>query len=90
MYYVPIDASAARLIETYQTAYETTGKEIYLAKAISLANSMTIAQDSISGEYPTYWEFERRYQLDGWINCATADARAMLGLADFLDKQDIR
>jgi len=86
VYYVPIDASAARFIETYQTAYETTMKEIYLAKARSLANSMTIAQDSLSGEYPTYWENMRRHQLDGWINCATADARVMLGLADFLDK----
>ena len=86
VYYVPIDASAARFIETFQIAYETTGKEIYLAKARSLANSMTIAQDSLTGEYPTYWEYERRHQLDGWINCATADARAMLGFADFLDK----
>jgi maltose/maltodextrin transport system substrate-binding protein len=88
VYYVPIDASAARFIETFQVAYEATGKEIYLAKARSLANSMTIAQDSLTGEYPTYWEYERRHQLDGWINCATADARAMLGFADFLDKQN--
>lgn len=86
VYYVPIDASAARFIETFKIAYEATGKEIYLAKARSLANSMTIAQDSLTGEYPTYWEYERRHQLDGWINCATADARAMLGFADFLDK----
>ena len=86
VYYVPIDASAARFIESFQVAYEATGKEIYLAKARSLANSMTIAQDSLTGEYPTYWEYERRHQLDGWINCATADARAMLGFADFLDK----
>ena len=86
VYYVPIDASAARFIETFKIAYEATGKEIYLAKAWSLANSMTIAQDSLTGEYPTYWEYERRHQLDGWINCATADARAILGFADFLDK----
>jgi hypothetical protein len=86
VYYVPIDASAARFIETFQIAYEATGKEIYLAKARSLANAMTIAQDSLTGEYPTYWEYERRHQLDGWINCATADARAMLGFADLMDK----
>jgi hypothetical protein len=86
VYYVPIDASAARFIETFQAAYEATGKGIYLAKARSLANSMTIAQDSLTGEYPTYWEYERRHQLDGWVNCATADARAMLGFADFLEK----
>jgi maltose/maltodextrin transport system substrate-binding protein len=85
VYYVPIDASAARFIESFQLAYEATGKEIYLAKARSLANSMTLAQDSLTGEYPTYWEYERRHQMDGWINCATADARAMLGFADFLD-----
>jgi hypothetical protein len=90
VYYVPIDASAARFIETFLTAYEATGKGIYLAKARSLANSMTIAQDSLTGEYPTYWEHERRHQLDGWINCATADARAMLGFADFLEKLKIK
>ena len=88
VYYVPIDASAARFIETFQIAYEATGKEIYLAKARSLANSMTMAQDSLTGEYPTYWEYERRHQMDGWINCAAADARAMLGFADFLDKRN--
>ena len=86
VYYVPIDASAARFIETFRIAYEATGKELYLAKARSLANSMTVAQDPVTGEYPTYWEYERKHQLDGWINCATADARAMLEFADFLEK----
>ena len=88
VYYVPIDASAAGFIETYRTAYESTGRPMYLAKARSLANAMTLAQDSVTGEYPTYWEYERGHQLDGWINCATADARAMLGLADFLDNME--
>jgi len=37
-------------------------------------------------EYAKNKTIEIRDQLDGWINCATTDARAMLGLADLLDK----
>ena len=84
-YYVPIDASAAKLIAVFQKAYEATGDILYLAKACELANTMTVAQDKETGRYPTYWEYNERLQKAGWINCATRDAQAMLDLADFLD-----
>lgn len=83
-YYVPIDASAAICIEAYQKAYEVTGKEIQLAKALALANTMVMAQDKDTGRYPTYWERNERGRRAGWINCATHDAKVMLNLGRML------
>lgn len=85
-YYVPIDASAAKLIATFQKMYEVTKEVLYLAKAIELANTMTVAQDSKTGRYPTYWELNYRGQKPGWINCATYDAVVLLDLDLFLNR----
>ncbi|HUU29789.1 MAG TPA: hypothetical protein VM123_18460 [archaeon] len=74
--YVPVDASAASFISIFYKAYQATGKKLYLAKALSLANSMTIAQDPDTGRYPTWWGPGRN--APGWINCAVADAHTML------------
>lgn len=97
-FYTPIDASVASAISTFQKAYEVTGKDLYLAKAYSLANNMTVAQDIGGGIYPTYmidvyqkpkpseyWSFGKSKSFeywDGWINCATMSAKAMLHLGD--------
>lgn len=83
-YYVPIDASAAKLIRTFVAAYRQTGKPLYLAKACRLADAMTCAQRPDTGRYPTYWETNGRLEAPGWINCATMDAVAMMELADLL------
>lgn len=78
-YYVPIDASVSKLMETYLTAYKVIGKEVYYLKAVEFANAMTVAQIEETGRYPTYWERnERRDVNEGWINCATYDAKVML------------
>ncbi|MFO7671108.1 MAG: hypothetical protein R6W31_15735, partial [Bacteroidales bacterium] len=89
-FYTPIDASSASAISAYQKAYEITGKELYLAKAISLADNQTVAQDLAGGIYPTYQmdlDGEKRFSdptpgnnpqngvWTGWINCATVTAR---------------
>lgn len=84
-YYVPIDASASKFMDTFLTAYKITGKEIYLAKAIEFANTMTVAQLSDTGRYPTYWELnDRRSVNEGWINCAAYDAKIMLKINKFM------
>ena len=83
-YYVPIDASVSKLMETYSTAYKVTGKELYYLKAVELANAMTVAQIEETGRYPTYWERNERRDLnEGWINCATYDAKVMLKMKAF-------
>ena len=84
-YYVPIDASASKFMDTFLSAYKITGKQIYLAKAIEFANTMTVAQLSDTGRYPTYWELnDRRLVNEGWINCAVYDAKIMLKINNFL------
>lgn len=63
--YVPIDASAVQMIDTYHLAWQKTGKAIYLAKAEALANSLMNIQED-NGRIPTFW-------ADGfdefWNNC---------------------
>jgi len=86
-YYVPIDASAAKLIQLFLTAGRTSGDSLYLAKARQLANAMTKAQDAKSGRYPTYWERNQRGEEEGWINCAAYDARVMLHYDAFLKRR---
>ncbi len=85
-FYVPIGASAAKMITGWQKAYAATGNDLYLAKARTLANTMTVAQDS-NGRYPTQW---RRKKNDTyfWFNCATYDAKTMIDFADALETLD--
>ena len=87
-YYVPIDASAASFITAYRQAFEVTGDSLYLAKAVCLANQMTVVQESGSGRYPTYW-WKAMYDNPGWINCAITDARVMWEFGRFLEENDI-
>ena len=65
MCYVPIDASAVQIINTYYLAYEKTNESIYREKAIALANSMVNSQNK-NGMIPTFWVpgFE-----EFWNNC---------------------
>ena len=86
-YYVPIDASAAKLISLCQAMYERTGNVLDLAKACELANAMTRAQDPETGRYLTYWERNERGLDPGWINCATASAKAMMSLGRLLEQK---
>ncbi len=93
-YYTPIDASMASAISAYKNAYEKTGKDIYLAKAVSLADNLTAAQKFDGGIFPTYvrdlaahtnyYESTSGNYRDGvwsgWINCATATSMALLDL----------
>jgi len=93
-FYTPIDASAASAILAYKKAYEITDKELYLAKAVSLADNQTVAQDLAGGIYPTYtMNLTGRKKFSdpttssdtstfwtGWINCATMTANALLEL----------
>jgi len=83
--YRPVDASASGFVSIFYRAYRVTGKKLYLAKAISLANAITIAQDPATGRYPTWW-LPARIAEAGWINCAIADAAAL----DLFGKQVAR
>lgn len=84
-YYVPIDGSAASFIESFLKAYEVTGDTLYLAKAVSLADEMTVVQDPETGRYPTYW-WKESWEAPGWINCAIHDAQVMWKLGKFMEE----
>ena len=52
--YVPIDASAVQMINTFFLAYKKTNEIIYYEKAIALANSLVNTQKE-DGMIPTFW-----------------------------------
>ena len=81
--YVPIDASAAKMIRTYLALYRAEGRPDDLAKARALGNTATRMQCP-DGRLPTWWwpERARRVYAD-WINCMIASARALSELAEF-------
>ena len=101
-FYTPIDASAASAILAYKKAYEITGKKLYLAKAISLADNQTVAQDLAGGIYPTYtMNLAGRKKFSdpttsnepddvwtGWLNCATMTANALLELDELVSQSE--
>lgn len=67
--YVPIDASAVQMIETFYLAYQKTNNKIYLEKAIALLNSLINSQKE-NGMIPTFWAkgFD-----EFWNNCMVSD-----------------
>ena len=85
-FYVPVSSSAASLIRAFKKAYDVTGKPLYLAKAIDLANSMTVAQDRETGRYPTYWERNFKLKQEGWINTASGCAGTMISFGKALEE----
>ena len=101
-YYTPIDASSASAILAYQKAYEVTGRDLYLAKAIALADNQTVAQNLAGGIYPTYqmnlpgWNWSENPSDNqasgpmwtGWLNCATATARVLLELNELVSRTE--
>lgn len=98
-FYTPIDASSASAIFAYKKAYEVTGKELCLAKAVSLADNLTLAQELAGGIIPTYvmdLGGEKRFSdpspgvkekkvWTGWLNCATISSKALLELNEILE-----
>jgi hypothetical protein len=87
--YTPINASAACMIDAYMNAYRATQKELYLAKAIGIANAVTITQHAEDGRYPTFWATDRQ-KLDpdemDWLNCTSYTVKMMLAMDSLLTK----
>jgi maltose/maltodextrin transport system substrate-binding protein len=75
----PISGSSAFMINAFLAAYRATGKPLYLAKAQSLGNALTVAQQKHGGRYPTRMIDQ---DLAYWINSTINTARAILLLAD--------
>ena len=85
-FWQPIARSVSIMIATYQTAYEVTGDALYLAKAMSLANTLTYVQTfNRDRMYPTYLTPVNRQRL--WLNNVVYPALAMLELGRFVDRR---
>jgi hypothetical protein len=77
--YGPVARSIAIMIDGWRAAYVVTRKPLYLAKARSLANTLTIAQQYWKdGTYPTW---VRRTEGEKWLNNVVHTARLMLDFA---------
>ncbi len=85
-WYVPIDASAANIINTFVAMYKAGRGELHLAKAKALADTITRVQHE-DGFIPTHWMDEKT--LNGhnfWINCMIASADAMETMSELVEK----
>lgn len=89
-YWVPINASVSNVLRLYWQAYKATHKDIYLAKAKSLANSVTRVQQVYDGDYPTYF-FNAKFPLGinrVWLNCTVLTVKTMYNFGKYLDSHD--
>lgn len=73
------------MIDTFWEAYDTTGKEMYLAKAKSLANTFLIVQKMHNGDYPTHFT---EHKMNFWLNNVVYPAKVMMNLQRNLEGEN--
>ncbi len=79
--YVPIDASAAKMIRTYLALYKATGSQLDLAKARTLGDSACRIQTD-KGRIATFWHGGDLLAPErDWYNCMVSIAEALEQLA---------
>ena len=84
--FIPIDASAAKMIRAYLALWRATGEPELLAKARTLGDTVTRVQTP-EGRIPTFWTHDTLGQpLYDWLNCMEAAATALLELADATER----
>jgi hypothetical protein len=84
VFWMPVGRAAGVMMETFLEAYKATGKDIYLAKAQSIANSFTLAQQAHKGDYPTYFT---KYPLNLWLNSTVYPAKLLMNYNQLLGKK---
>lgn len=82
VFWTPVSRSAGIMIETYMYAYEATKDEIYLAKAKSIANALTLVQETHNGEYPSFFS---TLETNKWLNGTVYPAEILLRLSEDLE-----
>ncbi len=84
-FYTPIARSSDMLFKAYLKAYERTGKKIYHAKAVALANTLTVAQEYHGGgEIPTH--LRKNLPEKNWLNCGIYPAILLIEHAEKLEE----
>ena len=80
--FVPIDASATKMIRAYLALWRATKDSELLEKAKALGNTLTRVQLD-SGRIPTFWTHDWLGDpVYDWLNCMGAGACALVELAD--------
>ncbi len=77
VFWTPVGRSAGIMIDTFWEAYKTTGDELYLAKAKSIANSFTAVQKLHSGDYPTFFT---PHKMNFWLNSVVYPSKVLMNL----------
>jgi hypothetical protein len=83
VFYVPVDASACQMINSFMDVYQVTRDSTYLWKATALANSLTQAQQD-DGEITTVWTRDG-FRGENWLNCMTFSAETLLHFNEMLN-----
>ena len=83
VFWMPVGRAAGIMMETYWEAYVATKKEIYLAKAKSVANAFTLVQKANGGDYPTFFT---QYPMNRWLNSTVYPAKVMMHLQENINK----
>ena len=83
IYYVPIDASLAKMIRAYLALYRAEGSPLDLAKARALGDSLVRLQRP-NGYIPTepFIEWKNKGPDGGWLNCTCATVAALSELGE--------
>lgn len=82
VFWTPVSRSAGIMIETYRYAYEATKDEIYLAKAKSIANALTLVQEVFNGEYPSFFS---TLETNKWLNGTVYPAEILMRFSEDLE-----
>lgn len=82
-YQTPVDDSACNVIRAFMAAYDKTKDPLLLAKAVSLANTITVWQDASSGFLATLWMV--RPGKSFWMNCTLKSVKTLLFLDEYIN-----
>lgn len=89
--YVPIDSSAATIMNGFIDMYLLKKDRLYLEKAMTLGDTVTRRQVEETGMIPTFWVGENCAEghRNFWINCQIRTAFCMMRLADVTEAEGI-
>lgn len=81
-WYVPIDDSAASIALGFFALYKAGCGELYLAKALALADQLTRVQHE-NGQIPTHWMNTENAEQNFWFNCMFHSCRILEILSEY-------
>ncbi len=87
-WYVPIDGSTAKIMNTLLDVYSVTKEPLLLEKAQALGDMITRMQNKETGVIPTHWmKKDCAENLENfWINCHVGTAMYMMRLSKMVEE----